>query len=118
MAVPHQPVRFAAPVSAIREELDRVLASPEFLHADRMSTLLRYLVEQVLEGESNHLKEVIVGVQVFGRDPGYDPKQDPVVRVSAGRLRRRLADFYQRAGGCGVRIAIPKGSYVPEFVPL
>ena len=113
---PSRPELLPELAPAVREELDRILASPEFVHADTMSKLLRFLVEKSLQGESHHLKEVIVGVQVFGRAPGYDPKLDPVVRVAAGRLRQRLLQYYTRAGRVnGIRIVIPKGGYAPEF---
>ncbi|HBY58475.1 MAG TPA: hypothetical protein DEH78_01550, partial [Solibacterales bacterium] len=100
----------------VRTELSRILSSPEFEGADRMSALLKYLVTTTIEGRSDHLKESVIGVQVFGREIGYDTKIDPVVRVSAGRLRQRLLKFYERTGEApAVRIEIPKGSYVPEF---
>ncbi|MDX2149488.1 MAG: hypothetical protein SFV54_02050 [Bryobacteraceae bacterium] len=83
-----------------------------------MSALLKYLVTSTLEGRSDYLKESVIGVQVFGRDIGYDTKVDPVVRVNAGRLRQRLVRFYDHHGDPpAVRIEIPKGGYVPEFVP-
>jgi Tol biopolymer transport system component len=101
--------------AAVRQELGRILASPEFAQADRLSALLRYVVETTLDGRGDHVKESVIGVQVFGRKIGYDPKLDGVVRVSAGRLRARLLKYYEREQGSTIRIEIPKGSYVPEF---
>jgi Tol biopolymer transport system component len=100
----------------VRAELARLLTSPEFEGADRMSDLLRHVVTSSLEGRVDHLKESVIGVQLFGRQVGYDTKLDPVVRVSAGRLRQRIQKYYERTGTPeAVRIDIPKGTYVPRF---
>ena len=64
------------------------------------------------------LKESVIGVEVFGRSPGYDPKTDPIVRVQARRLRAKLDAWYLTGGqASAVRIALPKGGYTPEFGP-
>jgi tetratricopeptide (TPR) repeat protein len=103
-------------VNAIRAELDRVLCSPEFRGSERRRTLLTFLVEKALAGE--RVKEYVIGVEAFGKDPDYDPRVDPVVRVEMGRLRLRLADYYAAQGVSDpLRIEIPKGSYLPVFVP-
>src|SRR6476469_4053405 len=60
----------------IREELERVLSSACFARSDRVSRLLRFLVERHLEGKDDELKESLIGVEVFGRKPDYDPKLD------------------------------------------
>src|SRR5258708_7170176 len=100
----------------IRACLDRILASVEFERAGRIRLLLQFLVEMVLEGRAGELKESVVGMQVFERDASYDPKIDPVVRVTASRLRTKLEQYYQREGRSdSIRIDIPKGSYVPSF---
>jgi Tol biopolymer transport system component len=100
----------------IRAELERVLASPAFTRSERQQRLLRFLVEEELAGRSADIKESVIGVEVFDRPRDFDPKTDPVVRVSAGRLRERLREFYeQRGNGESCRIEIPKGGYVPVF---
>src|SRR5262249_23626344 len=76
---------------AVREELERVLSSNCFARSERVSKLLRYLVERQLEGSENELKESIIGVEVFGRAPDYNPKVDSTVRTEAARLRARLS---------------------------
>jgi Tol biopolymer transport system component len=102
----------------IREHVRKVLASPELAGADRLCQLLTYLVETVLEGNASHLKEAVIGVQVFHKEIGYDPKQDPVVRVAARRLRSKLETYYQGSGaGDPIRVLLPKGGYIPEFAP-
>src|SRR5580704_2279723 len=87
----------SVPVNAIREELDRVLASPAFSTADRRARLLRFLVEESLSQHTDSLKESVIGVEVFER-PGYDPALDSVVRVEMGRLRSRLTEYYSQDG--------------------
>ena len=62
------------------------------------------------------LKETNVGVDVFGRKPGYDPRLDGVVRTEAIKLRARLKEYYEGEGrNDGVRIDLPKGGYVAAF---
>ncbi len=102
----------------IRRELQRITTSPEFADADRLVRFLGFVVEEALVGRGALLKESVIGVEVFGRDPDYDPKVDPVVRVQARRLRTKLDEYYQANPPDGVRIALPKGGYVPEFVPV
>jgi hypothetical protein len=75
-------------------------------------------VEETLRGEAGQLKERTVGVRVFGLEPGYDTSTNPVVRVSAGELRKRLLQYYHAPDHGGEpRIDLPPGSYVPEFAP-
>jgi hypothetical protein len=98
--------------------LERILANPLFTHSKRYPCLLRYVVEHAIEGQLVHLKERTLGVEVFGRDPGYDTNLDPVVRTTAGEIRRRIAQYYHEGGHEGeIRIDLPSGSYVPEFHP-
>ena len=94
----------------VREQLERILASPGFQGASRRTRLLRYLVGEVLEGRGNSLKELVIATEVFERTPDYDPQVDSLVRVEMGRLRSRLQEYYGQAGtGEPVRIEIPKG---------
>jgi hypothetical protein len=105
----------AADIQDIREQLGRVLASPHFRNSKRYPALLRYVVEQALEGKTRDLKERTIGVEVFGRSLDYDPASDPVVRISAAEVRKRLAQYYQKADSESIRMELPVGSYVPEF---
>ena len=101
---------------AIREQLERLLANPLFRNSRRYPSLLRYVVEQTLDGRADHLKERNLGVDVFGREPEYDTNVDPVVRATAGEIRKRIAQYYHEPGHeSEVRIDLPSGSYVPEF---
>lgn len=106
--------------NAIREQLESVLAHPLFKNSKRYPCLLRYVVEHTLMGDATHLKERTLGVEVFGRDPHYDTNLDPVVRTTAGEIRRRIAQYYHEPGHeAEIRIDLPSGSYVPEFrIPI
>ncbi|MGD1073072.1 MAG: hypothetical protein ABSB15_23380 [Bryobacteraceae bacterium] len=102
---------------AASKELERVLASPGFARNERLSKFLRYIVERHLEGRGGELKESLIGIHVFGRAPGYDPKKDPIVRTEATRLRARLSEYYFREGkGSPLAIDLPRGGYVPVFL--
>lgn len=102
--------------AAVREQLDRILASPLFRNSKRYPSLLRYVVEQVLEGHADQLKERTLGIEVFSRTPDYDTNLDPVVRISAAEIRKRIAQYYHEPGReQELRIDLPLGSYVPEF---
>ncbi len=100
----------------LRDEVGRVLSSACFARSDRTSKLLRFLVERQLEGRENELKESVIGVEVFGRRPDYDPKVDSTVRTEATRLRARLNKYYSTEGSQNpIVIDLPKGGYVPSF---
>ena len=101
----------------VQEQLQRLLASPVFRNSQRYPALLRYVVEQTIAGEADLLKERTLGIAVFHRTPDYDTNGDPVVRVSAGEVRKRLAQYYQEHPG-EMRIDLPAGSYVPQFRPV
>lgn len=108
----------AIPESEIRAELERILASKGFASAGRLSKLLRYVVEKTLAGDTDQLKEYSVGIEVFERDEKYDPRLDSIVRVEAGRLRTKLAEYYNGNGtGSTVRIGLPRGGYSALFEP-
>jgi hypothetical protein len=99
---------------AVRKQLDRVLASPGFGRNGRMSRFLRFVVDRHLEGRDDELKESLIAIEVFGRKPDYDPKQDSIVRSEAARLRSWLVEYYASEGsGDRVIIELPKGGYVP-----
>src|SRR5262245_44563424 len=100
----------------LREELARILSSEGFATAARARRFLAYVVEETLAGREDEIKELVLGIEVFDRSPDFDPRVDTIVRVEAGKLRKRLDAYYEKATAPGVRIEIPKGSYVPQFV--
>src|SRR5260370_40573092 len=80
---------------SIRASLEKILASPGFANADRLSRFIRYVVEETLNGQTDQLKESLLGIDVFGRKPTYDPRVDAVVRTQPVQLLARLHDDYE-----------------------
>jgi Tol biopolymer transport system component len=104
------------PADTIEAQLDKILGSRTFSKADRASRFLRFVVQQYLQGKSNELKEYVIGVEVLGRKPDFDPRVDTIVRAEAQRLRTRLDEYYASSGAHdNIKISIPKGTYVPRF---
>lgn len=104
------------PPDDCRAQLDRILNCPEFDATERKQRFLRYVIEETLGGRSDRVKAYSIATEVFGRDASFDPQNDPIVRVEAGHLRRSLERYYLTAGRSDpIRIAIPKGGYVPTF---
>jgi TolB-like protein/Flp pilus assembly protein TadD len=99
----------------VRKQLDRILSSAGFVRNERLSGFLRFIVQGHLEGKSGEIKESVVGVEVFGRAPGYDTRSDSVVRTEAAKLRTRLNEYYAGAPSDPVVIELPKGGYTPVF---
>jgi hypothetical protein len=106
----------AQEVAAVREQLERLLVHPLFSNSKRYPALLAYAVEQTLLGNGAELKERSIGIEVFGRSPSYDANADPVVRITAGEVRKRLTQYYYNPDNAGqLVIELPTGSYVPVF---
>jgi hypothetical protein len=100
----------------IRDALRRVLGSAVFLAAPSLTAFLRFVVERTLAGEGGRIKGYSIGVDALGRSADFDPGSDPIVRVEAGRLRRRLERYYGHNGADDpVMIELVRGSYVPCF---
>jgi hypothetical protein len=100
----------------ILEQLARVLSSDGFRRAERSSALLRYIVEQTVNGRADRLKEYTLGAEALGRGDSFDPRTDPIVRAEASRLRARLERYYETEGANDPLILLlPKGTYVPSF---
>jgi hypothetical protein len=106
----------APDAAAVREQLERLLAHPLFSNSKRYPVLLAHTVEQTLKGNGAELKERSIGIDVFGRSPSYDANADPVVRITAGEVRKRLMQYYYDSAHDGeLVIELPIGSYVPIF---
>ncbi len=111
-----EPPFSALDAAAIREQLERLLAHPLFSNSKRYPVLLAYTVEETLQGKGADLKERSIGVEVFGRSPSYDANADPVVRITAGEVRKRLMQYYYDSTHDGeLVVELPVGSYVPLF---
>jgi hypothetical protein len=110
--------RSKSPTSSpeVQDQLQRILSSAQFKNSKRCSAFLRQVVEGAAEGRFDLLKERSLGVSVFDREPDYDTNQDPIVRNTAGQVRKRLAQYYHEPGReRELRIDLPPGSYVPEI---
>ena len=99
----------------VSRQLERMLGNAHFSHSKRFPSFLRFIVVEELEGRGDQLKERTLGIEVFGREAGYDTNSDPIVRVTAAEIRKRIAQYYQEAGEFELRISLPAGSYVPHF---
>uniref|UniRef100_Q02CK5 Uncharacterized protein n=1 Tax=Solibacter usitatus (strain Ellin6076) TaxID=234267 RepID=Q02CK5_SOLUE len=96
-------------------QLERIADSQQFRSSKRCSLFLRYVVQHAIDNELDCLKERSLGVAVFDRDPNYDTNQDPIVRTTAGEVRKRLAQYYLGPAHEGeLRISLPTGAYMPE----
>ena len=105
---------------AIARELERLCDTDAMRRSPSHTRLLRHLVGAALAGDADALVERAIGIAVFRRDPAtWDPRTDPIVRVTAGRLRARLAEDYAALHPSpAVRIELPAGGYVPRFVAV
>lgn len=114
----HQTTTESAPPAEpeIRAALSAIIGGRQFQGASRLSSFLSYIVQETLKGNDHHLKEYVLGTEVFGRAADYDPRIDPIVRNYAVRLRKKLDEYYsENPDTCDVIISLPKGHYVPVF---
>ena len=101
----------------VRPQLEKILASSEFMASKVLSRFLRYVVEQTLNGQSGSIKQYTVAVEALGYGADFDPQSNPIVRINARKLRRALDRYYLKHGiEETIRIDIPKGSYIPVFM--
>ncbi len=100
----------------IRDQLGRIVASAIFRDSLRLTSFLRFVVDAALAGKSSQIKAYTVAIEALGRPASFDPQDDPIVRVEAGRLRHALAHYYASAGlDDPIVIELLRGSYVPLF---
>lgn len=103
---------------ASRELVDRICASSTFAKSARLTSLLTYVCDLALKGQSKEINEQRIGEAVFGRPHDYDCSVDSIVRTQASRLRHRLDRYFVEEGvDEPIRIVIPRGRYVPIFEP-
>jgi hypothetical protein len=101
---------------AVQQQLDRLLVNHHFSHSRRFPSFLRFTIEHTLSGQTDSLKERTLGIEIFGRPADYDTASDPIVRVTAAEIRKRIAQYYQEPGHENeLRISLPSGSYIPHF---
>ena len=105
--------------AAVRVALADILSNSHFCNSKRYPAFLQHVVEAILSGRADELKERTLGIEVFGRRPDYDTNTDTIVRYTAGEVRKRLALYYSEAQQPpAIRIHLPIGSYVPELMLL
>lgn len=117
MAAPRKsPKARENPAHEATAELARVLGSQTFRQVERLKRFLNFIVTESTSGRGDQLKEYVIGVQVFDKEPSFDPRADPIVRVQARRLRARLVRYYRDEGHeDALVIEMPKGGYSPVF---
>ncbi|HVJ07237.1 MAG TPA: hypothetical protein VM554_02550 [Acidisarcina sp.] len=109
-------VEFALSQDARWQTVERVIQSPAFRKAPRLSQLLNYLAEHTLLDERDRLTESAIAAHVFGRTDGFDPTIDTIVRSHMMRLRQKLEQCTEADQMSeGIRIVIPKGEYLVRF---
>jgi hypothetical protein len=119
--LPEQATENSAPFNevekrAIQQQLEQLLASPLFHSSKRYPSFLRFVVARVLAGQTDQLKERILGIEVFGRPSDYDTNADPIVRVTAAEIRKRIEQYYHDPKRSQeIRVFLPSGSYAPQF---
>ena len=103
-------------LAEVAEARNRLIRSSTFARSRRLVKLLEFTIDAAVEGRAQEIKEYTIGTEVYERGADFDPRADGIVRVEANRLRQKLAEYYQGSGqGDPIRIAYPKGAYVPEF---
>jgi hypothetical protein len=101
---------------AVEQQLEHLLASPLFNSSKRYGQFLRFVVARALDGQGSQLKERVLGIEIFERNADYDTNTDPIVRVTAAEIRKRLDQYYQNPKhGHEIRLFLPSGSYAPHF---
>jgi hypothetical protein len=97
-------------------QIDKLAASHTLHGSESLCKLLRYLAEHALHQPGVPVKEYQIATEVFGRPPGFDPQVDSTIRVQAGRLRLKLAEYYATEGvEDSIGVELPKGSYLLTF---
>lgn len=100
--------------SQVHDQLAKILASEIFKRSQRSAAFLQFVVEQTLSGRAEFIKARTIAIAVFDRRLDDHPDDDSIVRIQAGRVRKRLTQYYQEEGARDpVHISIPKGSYNP-----
>ena len=99
---------------SIIAQVSKINCSAEFYSKPLLTKFLTYLVDKYLKGEGDKLKGYTIATEVFGKDEHFDPDQNALVRIYAGRLRRSLRIYYLEEGrNDPIYIKIPKGHYLP-----
>jgi hypothetical protein len=102
--------------TAVQQQLEKLLATPLFNSSKRYPSFLKFVVTRSLAGQTDQLKERILGIEIFGRPADYDTNTDPIVRVTAAEIRKRIEQYYQDPKHSQeIRLYLPAGSYAPQY---
>jgi hypothetical protein len=108
----------AAAPEQLFQQIDNIIKSHSLRGSESLCKLLQYLAKQALEHPDAPLKEYRIATEVYGRPANFDPQSDSTIRVQAGRLRMKLAEYYAGEGASDpIVVKIPKGSYHLTFEP-
>jgi hypothetical protein len=116
-SVEGQPASQAPSKAEVRETMRRILTSRHFVNAPTKQRFLQLICESYLNGRASELNEYMIGCELYDRDESYNPALDPIVRVGAHGLRKRLEAYYKGEGKDDeIILEIPHGSYAPSFI--
>jgi hypothetical protein len=97
-------------------QVDKLVNSHALHGSEQLCKLLRYLAKHALDHPGAPIKEYQIATEVFGRSADFDPQLDSMVRVQAGRLRVKLAEYYNSDGvEDPIMVELPRGTYVLSF---
>ena len=103
---------FAAGPEEFFQQIDHIIKSHSLRGSESLCRLLQYLAKQAIDHPDAPLKEYQIATEVYGRHADFDPQSDSTIRVQAGRLRLKLAEYYAGEGAADpIVVKIPKGSY-------
>jgi hypothetical protein len=98
------------------QQIENIIKSHSLRGSESLCKLLQYLAKQALDHPDSPVKEYQIATEVFGRPADFDPQSDSTIRVQAGRLRMKLAEYYAGEGAADpILVKIPKGSYHLTF---
>ncbi len=103
---------------AIHEQLERLLSNSHFKQSRRFPSFLRFVIDQTLQGQTDLLKERTLGIEIFGREADYDTASDPIVRVTATEIRKRIAQYYQEPGHETRTTGLASSGFLCPSIPL
>jgi len=107
---------FAAGPDQFYQQIDSIIKSHSLRGSESLCKLLQYLAKQALDHPDAPVKEYQIATEVYGRPADFDPQSDSTIRVQAGRLRLKLAEYYAGEGVSDpILVRIPKGSYHLTF---
>src|ERR1700722_18352255 len=94
------------------QQIDHIIKSHSLRGFESLCKLLQYLAKQSLDHPNAPLKEYQIATEVYARHADFDPQSDSTIRVQAGRLRLKLAEYYATEGANDpIVVSMPKGNY-------